>query len=78
MGNPEEDLILDDAAKVAANEPVDDLDYDYRPSELLLLQSDPAIKTKVNKYWNAIKDTFCLINPIRAGKKLLVLDLDYT
>ena len=25
-----------------------------------------------------MQDTFCLINPLRPGKKLLVLDLDYT
>ena len=55
VGNPEDELILDDAAKAAANEPVDDLDYDYRPDQLLELGKDPTIRAKVEKYWNAVK-----------------------
>lgn len=44
----------------------------------MALHAQPEIKAKIDKYWERIKDTFCLINPIREGKKLLVLDLDYT
>lgn len=32
----------------------------------------------MEKCWLQVRDTFTLINPLRAGKKLLVLDLDYT
>lgn len=77
IGNPEEELITDDANKVNA-ELVDDLDYDYRPSELIALQDDPKIRAKLDKYWGIVQNQFTLINPIRPGKKLLVLDLDYT
>jgi len=77
IGNPEEDMITDDADKVN-NELVDDLDYDYVKSELIALQDDPKIKAKLDKYWGVIQNQFTLINPIRSGKKLLVLDLDYT
>jgi hypothetical protein len=78
IGNPEEDMIRDDAEK--GGDVVDDLDYDYhdQAAELLALQSDPAVRKKMETTWTAIKDTFTLINPIRPGKKLLVLDLDYT
>jgi len=78
IGNPEDQLVMDDEDKAAALEPVDDLDYDYRPSELLALQEDPAIRAKVEKYWTRVKDTFTLISPIRPNKRLLVIDIDYT
>lgn len=55
IGNPEDELILDDAAKAAANEPVDDLDYDYRPEQLMELSKDPTIRAKLEKYWIAVK-----------------------
>jgi hypothetical protein len=78
IGNPEDQLVMDDDDKAAALEPFDDLDVDYRPSELLALRDDPTIRAKVEKYYARVKDTFTLINPIRPNKKLLVLDLDYT
>jgi hypothetical protein len=78
IGNPEDQLVMDDDEKAAALEPFDDLDVDYRPSELLALRDDPTIRAKVEKYYARVKDTFTLINPIRPNKKLLVLDLDYT
>jgi len=55
IGNPEEELIMGDEGKAAALEPVDDLDYDWRPEALVQLAHDPAIKAKVDKYWNAVK-----------------------
>lgn len=54
------------------------LDYDYRPSDLLALRTDPGIVAKLDKCYSVIRDQFTLINPLRPGKKLLVLDLDYT
>lgn len=78
IGNPEEELFQDDGDK--GSDVVDDLDYDYRDraAELLALQTNPAVRKKMEAAWQATKDTFTLINPARAGKKLLVLDLDYT
>jgi len=75
IGNPEADLLhsaTDDMLDV-----IDDLD-DTTTSmdESELLRADPEHRRKLDKYRASIEITF--INPLRAGKRLLVLDLDYT
>jgi len=79
IGNVEKDLIIDDADKLSSGL-VDDLDYDYRPvvSVADSLLADPAIRAKMDKYGARLAESVTLINPLRPGKALLVLDLDYT
>ena len=75
IGNPEAELLhsaADDMLDV-----VDDLD-DTTTSmdESEQLRADPEHRRKLDKYKASIEITF--INPPRPGKRLLVLDLDYT
>eukprot|EP00455_Lapot_gusevi_P007061 TRINITY_DN13030_c0_g2_i1.p1 TRINITY_DN13030_c0_g2~~TRINITY_DN13030_c0_g2_i1.p1 ORF type:complete len:355 (+),score=45.58 TRINITY_DN13030_c0_g2_i1:80-1144(+) len=60
---------------------VNDLDYDYSILERETLYDYDPQRDETNqlKLFEAITSTkIQLINPLRAGKKLLVLDLDYT
>ena len=75
IGNPEAELLhsaADDMLDV-----VDDLD-DTTTSmdESEQLRADPEHRRKLDKYRASVEITF--INPLRPGKRLLVLDLDYT
>jgi len=76
IGNPEADLLhsttADDMSDV-----IDDLDDTATSmSDSELLRADPEHKRKLEKYRASIEITF--INPLRPGKRLLVLDLDFT
>ena len=75
IGNPEADL--PSTADDTLLDVIDDLD-DTATSmdDSELLRAEPEHRRKLDKYRASIEITF--INPLRPGKRLLVLDLDYT
>ncbi|KNC55148.1 uncharacterized protein AMSG_12385 [Thecamonas trahens ATCC 50062] len=79
-GTPDDDLFVDPVDLDADDLPnvVNDLDFDYFPSAETSssLADSPEVQAKLDK---AIADVdIRILNPPREGKKLLVLDLDYT
>eukprot|EP00475_Leptophrys_vorax_P004036 TRINITY_DN12387_c0_g1_i1.p1 TRINITY_DN12387_c0_g1~~TRINITY_DN12387_c0_g1_i1.p1 ORF type:complete len:442 (-),score=138.55 TRINITY_DN12387_c0_g1_i1:86-1372(-) len=83
IGTPEEKIFVYEEEKDSSADLVNDLDYDYSSlavdSEQYfenLLAADPNILVKLEQV--IATSEVALINPPRKGKKLLVLDLDYT
>lgn len=77
MGTAEKDVFKDPSEMNKLPEVVDDLDYDFLPD----YKSDDVAKMEVNQQKlreYAQKTEIRIINPLRPGKKLLVLDIDYT
>jgi len=75
MGTPDESLFKD---QTDLPDIVNDLDYDYEmgEKESILIMNDAKVKKRLNEV--IAKVPINIINPLREGKKLLVLDLDYT
>ena len=73
VGNPEAEL-PSDAVQYDVVDDFDDTTTSMDESELL--RAEPEHRRKLEKYRNSIEITF--INPLRPGKRLLVLDLDFT
>lgn len=75
IGNPDEEILKDlneeDYASI-----VDDLDVDYSAEETKEMSHNPEHLRLMTKYTEKLHIN--IINPPRPGKKLLVLDLDYT
>jgi len=76
IGNPDTDMHVD-LMEGAGDDVVNDLDWDYNEMDG---DHDPRFQPqyikKMQKYSDRLRIN--LINPPRPGKKLLVLDLDYT
>ncbi|OZJ03649.1 hypothetical protein BZG36_03935 [Bifiguratus adelaidae] len=74
MGTRDEGLFKD-PDHVALPDVINDLDYDYVPEKKSYL-NEAEVQKKLKE--TAAKTEINIINPLRDGKKLLVLDLDYT
>jgi ubiquitin-like domain-containing CTD phosphatase 1 len=83
VGTPENEIFVYEEEKQGADL-VNDLDYDYSGSgaaggdseKEYILKIDPSVQEKLEFVIG--NSEIALINPPRRGKKLLVLDLDYT
>lgn len=76
VGCPDEKVLLDASEISDLPEVVNDLDWDFDPSEADAAQANAENRRKLEEKIKNIE--IRTINPPRPGKKLLVLDLDYT
>ncbi|KIY66317.1 HAD subfamily IIID h [Cylindrobasidium torrendii FP15055 ss-10] len=76
VGTPEGDEIKDPSALEELPDVVNDLDLEVTPLTKNQYLSDPRNIRKVHEYTKSTKINF--IHPVRPGKKLVVLDIDYT
>ncbi len=75
MGTPDDDALQEPNFELLPDI-LNDLDYDYAQSEAAALEHYAATMKKLQ---NTIETSHIkLMHPLRPGKKLLVLDLDYT
>ncbi|RUS15143.1 HAD-like domain-containing protein [Endogone sp. FLAS-F59071] len=74
MGTPDANLFKD-PDQVDLPDVVNDLDFDYFPEEHSYMD-EAKVKKKLRD--TIAKTQINLINPLRDGKRLLVMDLDYT
>eukprot|EP01006_Ploeotia_vitrea_P033441 TRINITY_DN65549_c12_g1_i1.p1 TRINITY_DN65549_c12_g1~~TRINITY_DN65549_c12_g1_i1.p1 ORF type:complete len:377 (+),score=217.10 TRINITY_DN65549_c12_g1_i1:157-1131(+) len=75
IGTPEEELFVD-LADGMEPDVLNDLDYEYKPDEADNAVKDSDNIAKVEEYSAKLK--LNMLHQPRPGKKLLVLDLDYT
>eukprot|EP00743_Colponemidia_sp_Colp-15_P008983 GILK01009802.1.p1 GENE.GILK01009802.1~~GILK01009802.1.p1 ORF type:complete len:340 (-),score=49.87 GILK01009802.1:170-1189(-) len=75
IGTAEDKTFIDPSERADLPEVLNDLDFDYSPDSLDV-PVDPKHRAKLEKVISTTEVR--IINPPREGKKLLVLDLDYT
>jgi ubiquitin-like domain-containing CTD phosphatase 1 len=77
MGTPDSQIFVDPSQMDELPEVIDDLDFDYFPeSGVKSVGSDPHNLQKLKEKMDNVQ--IHVINPPRPGKKLCVLDIDYT